>query len=244
MGRRLCTPCAGRVWTTPVSSTAQSCASPVQGLVSAPPAQLPRHRENRRPHRRRGDDASRARSLPWTVAAHHGAPPQEPLARLQEEITVSPHPPDTAPAPPPRTVLDVGRRPVEVVPGRWDPRAEHVFSRGQCLALAVAVARSTGRPVAAHTMRDRGREVLRHCYAQLDGSTVLDASGAHDLRAVRTVAGRRHGERVRTMSARAAWAEFRGGLVPQDVALARSFVPGLLGRARGTGRGAHAVRRD
>lgn len=150
---------------------------------------------------------------------------------------------DTAPAP--RVVLDVDRHPVRVVPGRWDAAAEHVFSRGQCLALAVAVARSTGRPVAAHTMRERSGEVLRHCYAHLDGrGTVLDVSGAHDLRAVRTVAERRPGERVRTMSPRTAWAELSGGLVPQDLALAQSFVPGLLGRCRAGGRGAHAVRRS
>lgn len=146
----------------------------------------------------------------------------------------------------PRTVLDVDRRPVRVVPGRWDPAAAHVFARGQCLALAIAMAERTRRPVAAHTMRDRGREVLRHCYAHLDGEgTVLDGSGAHDLRVVRAVAERRPGERVRTMAPRAAWADFAAGMVPQDLVLARSFVPGLLGRARqGRGvRGAHAVRR-
>jgi hypothetical protein len=141
-------------------------------------------------------------------------------------------------------VLDVDRRPVPVVPGRWDAAAEHVFAHGQCLALALAVAGSTGRPVAAHSMRHRGAEVLRHCYAHLDGTgTVLDVSGTHDLGSVRSVAERRSGERVRTMAPRAAWADFAGDLVPQDVTLARSFVPGLLGHPRGAGRGAHAVRR-
>lgn len=133
-------------------------------------------------------------------------------------------------------VQDVDRRPVSVVPGHWDAAAAHVFARGQCLALAVAVAERTGRPVAAHTMRDRGEEVLRHCYAHVDGrSTVLDGSGAHDLRVVQEVARRRPGEGVRTMGPAAAWARFAAGLVPQDLPLARSFVPGLLDRLRATG---------
>lgn len=130
-------------------------------------------------------------------------------------------------------MLDLDRRPVRVVPGRWDPAAVRVFSRGQCLALAVALSRATGRPVAAHTVRQRDTEVLRHCYAHVDDTdTVLDVSGAHDLRAVRAAAGRRPGERVRTMNPGAAWREFAGDLVAQDLALAGSFVPRLLAGSR------------
>lgn len=141
-------------------------------------------------------------------------------------------------------MLDADRQPVRVVPGRWDAAAEHVFARGQCLALAVAVGRATGCPVAAHTMRVDGEEVLRHCYAHSGAAdTVLDVSGAHDLRVVRAVAARRSGEQVRTMGPRTAWSAFAADVVPQDLALAHTFVPGLLGRSRRGGRGAHPVRR-
>lgn len=155
-----------------------------------------------------------------------------------------PVPPHIPADPLPRIVLDVDRRPVRVLPGRRDAAAVRVFSRGQCLALAVALSRATGRPVAAHTVRERGTEVLRHCYAHLDGTgTVLDVSGAHDLRTVRAAAAKQPAEQVRTMGSGAAWAEFAEDLVPQDLVLARSFVPGLLTRSLRPSRGAHAVRR-
>ncbi|ALU38886.1 hypothetical protein AS188_03020 [Kocuria flava] len=132
---------------------------------------------------------------------------------------------------------------MRVVPGRWDAAAAHVFARGQCLALAVAVAETTGGPVAAHVERRGDREVLRHCWAHLDDRTVVDGSGAHDLRVLRAVAGRRCGEAVRTLDPAAAWARWARDLVPQDLALARSFVPRVLARSRTPGRGAHTVRR-
>lgn len=85
----------------------------------------------------------------------------------------------------PRTVTDVRGMRVTITPGRLDESAVHLYHNGQCLALALAIARA--RPpmgivvLAYETENGTG---IQHAWAD-DGTSWYDVDGAHDPHEVR-----------------------------------------------------------
>jgi hypothetical protein len=68
--------------------------------------------------------------------------------------------------------------PVRITAGVIDREARQVFTRGQCMALAVVLAEANaGTPVIAY---NPGTNSLAHALTRLPGGALLDIDGVHD----------------------------------------------------------------
>lgn len=84
------------------------------------------------------------------------------------------------------TVLDASGDPIDVVPGIIDDEADWVYKRGQCLALAVALAEKTGGKVYCQRVDFDDVDAdgnpfhnLGHAYVELPEGVLLDIQGEH-----------------------------------------------------------------
>lgn len=85
-------------------------------------------------------------------------------------------------APAPILVRDARGMNVALTPGVLDDNARHLYKNGQCLALALALARSrpdTGISVLAYEADD-GRTAVQHAWAVAPNGALVDVDGEND----------------------------------------------------------------
>lgn len=129
-------------------------------------------------------------------------------------------------------VMDSSGKYIDVVPGRRDDAARHVYLNGQCLALAAAVSRRTGWPVMTRTLELGDSDeppLLIHAYVQGPDGVLIDYTGGRDQEAEEE---NWEDEDILELTpaslADGLLRRYEGHLGPQNTGLAETFVDGVL----------------
>ena len=136
-------------------------------------------------------------------------------------------------------VFDASGDVCQLTPGVIDEEARWVYTNGQCLALAVALARRTGWPLATTTIEEldpdgaepdgyRHHALLRHASVLTPAGDLLDINGDNDAEAIEhypedTFVLHSSPDEVDQLLA-----EQEGHLMYQDLAVAEMFVDVVL----------------
>lgn len=124
-------------------------------------------------------------------------------------------------------VLDRDEQGVEVVPGVIDDAAMYLYRNGQCVALARALHETTQWPIVLHLQPLEGGTLLHHALVRTPEGELLDIGGVLDpLAYVDVMEGEDHFIEgpYQLLHPQLSHQE----LVPQEVEVARQFVPPLL----------------
>lgn len=155
------------------------------------------------------------------TGAPTGVPAGSPSARAGESVTVR----------------DRYKEPVTLTAGDLDSEARYVYSSGQCLALAVAVAERTGWPVylrMGHGYVGRRRQkcdYLIHAMVQDPAGRLIDVNGAVEEGGWVPSGDETAPQVVSAAQARTLLRTHTVGMPAQDVEVAASFVDPVLEQA-------------